>query len=333
MDGRYIIVEQICCTTDTQFANRMSRCEDPLHTAAGVAACVSGWCGYDIKSNIDGVVILTYSDKPFKPQKAAVGFIGDDNNYISDHNGVNLEIDASRPERPDVKFNIITHNLEGLCYRNDYRKMDRFKVVRNMLPTYFAPYIGHGTIFLVQELALQLHAKDMELQGLLLNSNMDIVLSELKNHNANLVGIPDGYTGCIIYDRSVWTVERTIKINRIGSNKYSNAYCVRYQRYPDLLIWVVNIHLKAFGGGIRSHEYINNAHVNELANILDNITRENENHYPVYLCGDFNNGSVKAELIMEAMLLLPLAKSTRILYNEPPDLSGQAADLLADAMT
>lgn len=304
----YVVVHQLCCTTDTQFANRMAHCEDAEHTVAGAAACIGDWCpdvGLGLfTGNLDGVVRMYYSAKPFNPKSELTGFIGNDQNYISDHNGVNVQVDASRPDRPNAQFNIITHNLEGLCYRDDPQKMARFEYVKDNLVDYFGHYITKGTVMLVQELALQVHKKDMDKQKAVLKKNMSVLLRELRLINPHLVGEDDGYTGCIIYDRSVWEPEDKISVNRVGSNKFSNAYLMKYLPYPDLKMWMVNIHLKAYGSAIKSRSSVNQAHINELANIIDHVVAANKEMYPIYFCGDFNNGTVKAELIMEASKLL-----------------------------
>jgi hypothetical protein len=297
----------------------MSHCEDAEHTMAGVAACIGDWCpdlGLGLfTGNLDGVVRISYSEKRFNPKTEMTEFIGNDENYISDHNGVNIEIDTSRHDRPNARFNIITHNLEGLCNRNDTGKMARFQFIKNHLSDYFRAYIKAGTVMLIQELALQLHKKDAAKQRVLLTLNMDMVLGELRKLNPDLVGVTDGYTGCIIYDEKKWSVEKEVNINRTGSDKYSNAYLMRFIPYPKLMIWMVNIHLKAYGSSVKSQDIVNNSHIYELANILEGVLVSNPEKYPVYLCGDFNNGTVKAKLIMKAAMLVAIGY--QLFYEDP----------------
>lgn len=337
MEENYIVVKQVCCTQDTQFANRMSHCEDGLHTTAGWLACIGDYCpdlGFGLfTGNLDGVVRLSYRNKHFEPKSEEIQYIGSAKNYISDHDGVNLKIDASRPDRKDVKFNVITHNLEGLCNRDDKKKVDRFRQVVKMFKDYFDPYVKSGTIMLFQELALQIYKKDAQKQGAVLDRNMDIVLTELRKINPNMVGLSDGYTGCMLYDRSVWSPINEIRVQREGSNKFSNAYLMRYNKYPDLHLWVVNIHLKAFGSAAKKQTEINDKHIRELANILEQVLLENEDEYPIYLCGDFNNNTVKAELIWKALEMVP--HTYRLLPHHPPQaeqMSEQQREMLRQIM-
>jgi hypothetical protein len=302
--AKYMVIKQVCCTEDTQFVNRMSHCEDAAHTAAGFMACVGDWCpdmGLGLfTGNLDGVVRISYYTKHFEPKSEVIQYIGNKDNYISDHNGVNLIVNATRPERPDAQFNIITHNLEGLCYRNDAAKMDRFKYVKEHLREYFDNYVKRGTLIMVQELALQIHKNNQLKQQDVLEHNMDIVLTELKRLNADLVGVSDGYTGCMIYDRTIWLPVEEIAVLREGSNKYSNCYLMKFLPYPNLHLWVVNIHLKAYGNSVKKQVIVDRSHINELSNIVERLIKANKKEYPIYLCGDFNNGAVKAELVWKA---------------------------------
>lgn len=293
-------MQQVCCTDDTQFATRMAHCEDPSHTIAGYIACVGEYCPTSIfQASLDGIVRISFSKKNFIPAGEGIQYIGDADNYISDHNGINLVVDLRRPQRPLARFNVISHNLEGLCYRQD--KKDRYYQVLDLLTNYFEPYVTSGTVMILQELALQLHKKNPARQQIILNRNMETVLTHLRGLNPKLTGITDGYTGGIIYDSSYWDIIRELKISRQGSPKFSNAYLMKFLLYPELHVWFVNIHLKAFGSSLSSQKSINNAHTTELANILDTVFSNNEEGYPVYLCGDFNNPSVKYQLVIQAL--------------------------------
>jgi endonuclease/exonuclease/phosphatase family metal-dependent hydrolase len=336
---KYLVVTQLCCDRDTQFAKRMNHCEDAEHTVAGYAACVGDHCPLGLglglfTGNLDGVVKITYSSKRFIPNSESVTFMGDDSNYISDHNGVELVVDARRPGRENAHFNIIAHNLEGLCYRNDPKKHDRFHYVEQQLVPYFKDHVRPGTIMLVQELALQIHKKDPFKQKELLAQNMALLIDKLKKINPNMAGVDDGYTGALVYDHVMWTPIRQVQVKRQDSNKYSNGYLMQFTEYPELLIWVVNIHLKAYGGGLKTRKKINLAHVIELSEIIKAVLAENtEDEYPIYLCGDFNNGTLKAEMIMEA--LRNVAFGYKLHYMQPPEdapLTDEQRAMLAQAM-
>lgn len=306
----YIIAKQICCTEDTQWAARMAHCEDASHTgaatAATVAECIGSWCpsitGKMIYSdNLDGVVRLTHGIRPFIPRAEAVAYLGSPDDYISDHNGINIMVDAQRENREEARFNIISHNMEGICYRLEDHKRSRYEYVMSHLTNYFESHIMDGTILLLQEVALQLNKKNLGVQRDILRQNMHDILDRLLPLNSNLQAIDDSYTGALIYDAVVWKLVNELKIARAGSNKFSNAYLMQFRRYPDLHIWFVNIHLKAYGGGISTQTQINNSHIKELTNILDTVIQNNPDQYPVYLCGDFNNGSIKEKLIISAL--------------------------------
>lgn len=332
----YLVVTQLCCSRDTQFANRMNHCEDGGHTVAGYAACVGDYCpsalvGGIFTGNLDGVVKVTYGSKKFIPNSESVEFLGDEKNYISDHNGVNLTVDARRDGREQALFNIVTHNLEGLCYRQDSKKHDRFRYVRDNLAKYFSETIRPGTIMLIQELALQNHKKDLVKQQALLTQNMELLLSELRKLNPYMVGVDDGYTGGLVYDREYWVPVDQVQVKRQESNKYSNGYLMEFLPYSDLKIWVVNVHLKAYGGGIKGQQTVNLAHVNELSEIVTAVLKKNaEYEYPIYLCGDFNNGTVKAELVMKA--LENVAYGYDLHFNQPMEPGPEAVQLSNDQL-
>ena len=62
-NNEHLVITQICCSEDTQFANRMMHCEDPVHSVASYAACIGDWCpgkGLGLfTGNLDGVVRIT----------------------------------------------------------------------------------------------------------------------------------------------------------------------------------------------------------------------------------------------------------------------------------
>lgn len=307
----YMVVKQICCGQDTQWASRMAGCEDSAHTSAARAAwaaeCFGSYCPAFVSQklvfsdNLDGIVRLTTGLKPFVPQAEAIIYMGNNDNYISDHNGVNMLVDARGPGRDQARFNLITHNLEGLCYRAESRKRARYEYVMAHLTEYFGQHIAPGTVMMVQEMALQLEKKNIQKQREILTKNTGDVLDRLTPLNGNLVARDDGYTGAIIYDASVWNLIQELNISRKGSNKYSNAYLMQFREYPGLHLWFTNIHLKAFGGGITTQTQMNTAHAEELANIIGHILENNPEHYPIYFAGDFNNGAVKETLIISAL--------------------------------
>jgi oligoribonuclease (3'-5' exoribonuclease) len=309
----YKVIKKICCDTNTQWATRMAHCEDASHTAAAVVVGVYQKLGSYISNeptnildtNIDGIVKLStiIKDIPIKYLFTEnILYIGEDNNFISDHNGVNMIVNITNTHTQQlIKFNIITHNLEGLCNRNDETKNQRFEENKEKMTDYFRNYITSGTILLIQEMALQIDKRNIENQKRILESNTNIVLSKLTPLNENLKALSDEYTGAIIYDAVVWNLTRELRIARPESNKYSNAYLMKYREKEDLYIWVVNIHLKAFGATASSQAYINTKHIRELANIISKILEEPDSKYPIYFCGDYNNTTDKKELVLGAL--------------------------------
>jgi len=285
---------QVCCAAHTQFPVRMLNCgESELHEAVALAStAVEFWKGTDYLAKVlDGIVKLTYdgslptffesltmiSPKPGVP-------------YVSDHDGARIDVRTS----DGLAFSIVTQNLEGLCRKGTARR----NVIVNALGSWFRPHVQSGMIMVIQELALQLNRPDAE-QRAELDANLAIVLETIDRDKHDLAAETDGYTGCLIYDKLAWT-HQTVKIARARSNKFSNAHLMSSVPHPARSVWVVNIHLKAFGP-ICAQATIDAAHTEELTNILRRVLEANVGGFPVYLCGDFNNASNKGQLVQRAL--------------------------------
>lgn len=134
------IFDKFCCEENTQFPARMAHCEDKSHTAAS-------WLGYP--SNLDGIVKVVHRDNHYHSAEHETR-IKDDRNYISDHDGMNLDVILPS----GTPFNIISYNLEGICKRED-RPETYISVIRKY-HDHFRPYIRDGTIIALQEVVLQL---------------------------------------------------------------------------------------------------------------------------------------------------------------------------------
>lgn len=256
-------VKQLCCVENTHFSNRSHSGAD--RSRSSWLSCVGDWCPEGMfASNYDGVVRITYPEKPYEPLTEHISFIGDAQKYISEHNGINIDVDLRRTDRPEAKFNIITQGL-GQGQTISYT-------------SYFRPFIRKGTIMLVQ-----VGTAD----------GMDIV-EELQKLNPHLTLDSGG----LIYDASVWSLAHAIK-TEIDPDRFAYSYLMEFVQYPNLKIWFANIHLKSYGT-LHRQSTLNRYHSYELANIIGAIMKENSSSYPIYLCGDFNNTVVKAELVSTA---------------------------------
>lgn len=306
------VIEQFCCKENTQFPKRLWACsESTMHNAAGAASSLASMTGMHAgDANLDGVVLLTHAPRqsypPLYMTNHIVQMIKDDHNkeYISDHDGINVTITQFFNHSLPIEFNIITHNLEGLCSKDT----ERYDIIKKKLKSWFHPHIKPGTLLVLQEIALQMHMGPEE-QTKILDTNFQIVLEALKSRNGDLKGKTDDYTGGMIYDSKVWELSETVRIQREGSSKFSNAYLMKYINEPYHHIWLINIHLAAptkklkdfFDYKTYLREYANNMHIPELQNIIDTVLRRNHTKYPVYLCGDFNNHENKATLITKVL--------------------------------
>lgn len=297
-------ITSVCCTEDTQFPRRMWACgETTMHNVVSTAAQLAEIIGFHTNASLDGVVRLSY--RSMYTATESVQMIKDGHNndeYISDHDGVNVNVTLYETRADILKpinFNIVTYNLEGLCSKD----ADRYEFIKAKLKLWFAPYIKPGTLFVLQEVALQMK-KGPEEQTKILNTNFEIVLDALKSINDNLKGETDGYTGCMIYDSAVWELSETVIIQRENSSKFSNAYLMKYIDNPKYFIWLINIHLEApnlMNIKMYSQQHVNKIHINELDNILRTVLKRNHMKYPVYLCGDFNNRGPKQYLVNEVL--------------------------------
>jgi hypothetical protein len=135
------------------------------------------------------------------------------------------------------------------------------------------------------------------------------IINAPQRSEAWFAGVTDGFTGCMIFDQTQWTLISEIETRRlevIGPNKgsqlgkVSNAYLMQ-SRHATFSVWIVNVHLKAMDFGTKS-DVIEYAHTEELREILDRVAKANEDLFPVYLCGDYNNGGDKGQLVHSALL-------------------------------
>ena len=299
-------VVQLCCEMDvpTQFPSRMWDCEGSRHDVAAAFVTMAGWAGYVNNPSLDGVVRLSYPSHSTVVASEVVTLIRNDGGYISDHDGLNVDVALrvafgdARVSHP-IEFNIVTQNLEGLC-----SKSKRHESTKAKLGPWFRPHVKRGTFLVAQELALQLSLGDAK-QIAMLDRNFATVLQTLQSTNPDvrLEGETDGYTGGVIYDGLAWERLRVVVIRRAGSSKCSNAYLMRHREEPACCVWIVNIHLKAVDFHA-SREYVNEIHADELLNILLSVLNHNHMKCPMYLCGDFNNPDSKYALVTRALTTL-----------------------------
>jgi hypothetical protein len=299
-------VIEVCCGTDiTQVTERMHGCEDYEHD---IAANYAYWkrlaTGKALQSSLDGIVRVSHRGGPYVANERSQIIIKEPD-FISDHNAVRVNVDVTWASA-QWHFNIITHNLEGMC-----AKMSRAERVRQLLNTWYLGHIQRGTLMVIQELALQEHKTDAKKQSAFLNENKDTLLSALRaeaDAGCDLQCETDGYTGCMVYDASAWEHVHTEQIRRPGdANKKSNAYLMKHKE-GGFEIWLVNVHLKAFGGLydilFSENRERDEAHVGELRNIIDTLMRSEHGDLkvtPIYLCGDFNNPKSKRNLVKLAV--------------------------------
>ncbi len=90
------------------------------------------------QSSLDGIVRISHSDGSYVADEKHE-IIKHDHNYISDHNAVSVDVEVTSAQ--SVQFNIITHNIEGMC-----AEMYRAISVRRLLPTWYAGHIKRGTL-------------------------------------------------------------------------------------------------------------------------------------------------------------------------------------------
>ena len=289
----------------------MYGCEDLQHDAAAGWAMAAERSGLPIwQSSLDGIVRISHRDGPYVAIETHQ-IITRDHNFISDHNAVSVSVEVT--SSPGVQFNIITHNIEGLC-----AEKSRAISVRRLLPIWYEGHIKPGTLMVFQELALQKHKKDATMQEQFLEGNLRKLLDALKGQatGCDMRGVTDKYTGCMIYDANAWDLVHTAEIRRPvtgDDNKRSNAYQMQHKQ-GNFSIWLVNIHLKAFGGisdFFEENPTRDNAHVDELRNIIERLVTLmggdesgavlDTSKTPIYLCGDFNNPKSKLDLVQSAV--------------------------------
>jgi hypothetical protein len=281
-------------------------------------------------ASLDGIVeIRNQNVMGQNPQYQSVEYIRKIDPYLSDHDGIVLNLNTSL-DHHNIPFNIISMNLEGFCRIS---KDKEFRHINN-INSYFEPHIKRGTIIAFQEIVLQTlydvpldyphkHNSWVDKTGIQ-------ILSKLRESNPRLRFVSDTYTSGIFYDNAVWELEANVSIKRkykdIEQTKFSNAYLFRSHFDSMCKFWVVNIHLKAPNGTQEQKDdildilkvavhninpfntkrerkhYVDNMHITELNNIVGTLKEASDDfNIPVYLCGDYNSVLPKGELVTKAM--------------------------------
>ena len=287
--GTTVNISELCCYNGiTQYSNRMGEgCEDSLHDIASK---------YSSESSLDAIIKVCKNGTEkdiFDENKYEI--IDDIEGYASDHKCIKASL---QNKSKGIDFDLMSYNIEGLCKKPGNNLMFR-KRLNNFYKT-IGKKIRNGFILCIQELSLQ---QDESLK--LAHETISLLTKDLKKNFPGVKSSTDGYTGCVCYDSSVWTLRNIIDIERTGSKKKSNAYHFTCEGGE---IWVINIHLKALLSTC-SPKFCriydpDNIHAEELNNILNKVNEENKNfEVPVYLCGDYNNPSNDKELLIKNSLL------------------------------
>jgi hypothetical protein len=323
-----IIVQERCCDEITQYPKRMCD-ESVMHTLTATGSMlIDPVASQD--ASLDGIVeIRNQNVMGQNPQYQSVEYIRKIDPYLSDHDGIVLNLNTSL-DHHNIPFNIISMNLEGFCRIS---KDKEFRHINN-INSYFEPHIKRGTIIAFQEIVLQTlydvpldyphkHNSWVDKTGIQ-------ILSKLRESNPRLRFVSDTYTSGIFYDNAVWELEANVSIKRkykdIEQTKFSNAYLFRSHFDSMCKFWVVNIHLKAPNGTQEQKDdildilkvavhninpfntkrerkhYVDNMHITELNNIVGTLKEASDDfNIPVYLCGDYNSVLPKGELVTKAM--------------------------------
>jgi hypothetical protein len=324
-----IIVQERCCDEKTQYPRRMCD-ESVMHTfTAKGSMFIDTVASQD--ASLDGIVeIRNQNVMGQNPQYQSVEYIRKTDPYLSDHDGIVLNLNTSLHHDNNIPFNIISMNLEGFCRIS---KDKEFRHINN-INSYFEPHIKRGTIIAFQEIVLQTLYDDPldyphKHNSWVVKTGIQI-LSKLRDSNPRLRFVSDTYTSGIFYDNAVWELEESVIIKRkyrdIEQTKFSNAYLFRSHFDSMCKFWVVNIHLKAPNGTqeqiddlldifkVAAHNvnpfktkrerkhHVDNMHITELNNIISTlISKSDDFNIPVYLCGDYNSVLPKGELVTKAM--------------------------------
>ena len=288
-NGTEVNISELCCYNEiTQYSNRMGEgCEDSLHDIASK---------YSTESSLDAIIKVCKngSEKDiFDENKYEI--IDDIEGYTYDHKCIKARLES---KSKGIDFDLMSFNIEGLCRKPGNHSMFR-KRLNNFCKT-IDKKIRNGFILCIQELSLQ---NDESLK--FADNTISLLTKNFLKKFPDVKSSADGYTGCVYYDSSVWTLRNTIDIERSGSKKKSNAYHFTCEGGE---IWVVNVHLKALlstctPGFCRIYDP-DNIHTKELNNILNKVNEKNENfEVPVYLCGDYNNPSSDKQVLIKNSLL------------------------------
>lgn len=310
---------QYCCQYPTQYPSRMKDCESAIHTVTGRLFGLADRFTASKKSyTVDGIVEIKYENYEglLNEYEISSGIVAK-YNHISDHDIIFC--DFTTKTHGLKNFNIVSANLEGLCRHKFDEKIActdpnsecvnyEFERRLELFDLHFKDIIWKGSIVVIQEAILKNYNTEVKN----LETNMDLILDKLKDYNKRLVCRNDSSTGGIIYDERFWELLDEVKIRRKGEDvkaqggKFCCCYLFRAKKNPELVFWVVNIHLKAPVGYVYN-DSINQLHIAELGNILYILYCNYSNYQyqiPVYMCGDYNNDSfnniTKNELVQRA---------------------------------
>jgi hypothetical protein len=306
-----IQIDLICCGGEkTVFPVRVKGCEAATeHQILRLASKVVA-----LESSYDAIVkIVNNSAKNpnLKIESTNMQVINKEN-HMSDHNAI-----VTNLVNPDTKFNfnLLSFNMEGLCDRNYFP--DEFGKRLKLLEEHISESVTPGFIMPCQELVLQKDTSKLNDTGVIIFRELNRYL-ESKSGLTGINFISDGFTGGIFYDSSIWNLIDILEIPRDIKKpleKKSNFYLFNYRKNKNLNIGIVNIHLKAPTPGA----YFNLVEKQrlELQNILMKVNSLNPGFaVPVYLCGDYNNNSNKAEQIFNSSIKIDPTLS--IFFDQTP---------------
>jgi hypothetical protein len=319
---------------NTHFASRMGVCEG--HSKGHSIASFTGK-----KYDIDRFIVIvnenynsTWQSHKEGPEENAQRLVYPINigktpetHIYSDHDALSMPIRVG--EEGMYKSELITFNLEGLCWGNDGEDEEWDKSIAHSLPEELIPlglkpehftlagnnfrlenvlslltqYIQphSGNIFLFQEVVLKNAAK----ASLEKKESLKKLVEGLNIEGMNYTLLHDGLTGAILYDNTQWEYIREINIERHyvdksgvtqhESDKKSNAYILKHIP-SNMRIMVVNIHLMSTENP--------DLRKSELAYIYDRVKTESQDFkIPVYFGGDWNSEWTKETKINHCTLV------------------------------
>lgn len=291
-----IIINLECCGDyPTLFPERVRGCEGKAeHFVLGAAASIK-----TLDSSFDAIVkIVNNSDRnPNLKLETKKMEVINKINYMSDHNAIMIKL-----QNPDTRFNfnLLSFNMEGLCDRDYYP--GEFSKRLELLEVHVNRFVTPGFIMVCQELVLQKYIERLEETGQIIKELLNDYL-ESKTGSRPIHFMSDGFTGGIFYDDSIWNLNTLVEIHRFNpqktEDKKSNFYLFNHRAIENLNIGIVNIHLKA--PTPEAYFKLVERQRHELQNILKKVDTINKGfNVPVYLCGDYNNRTNKAEQIFNS---------------------------------